>query len=125
MNILIISQYCTYPNFGFNIRSYQIAESASRDNNVCLCISSFHHRLIHKEHQKSKEGYLPNLNILSLRTFRYNKSNSIIRVINWFYFGLRLIFLSKKKIGFVPKYIIYSSPSLIGFFWSIYFIFKV
>ena len=116
-NILIINQYASNPKTGFGGRSYYIAEALAKDNQVSLVYGSFNHLLRSKQHQmtyiqKSNES---SFKIKSLKLFKYSSSRSLIRIINWFIFILKLCFLNKKNIGFKPTIIIYSSPALPGY----------
>ena len=114
-NILIISQYSSYPDNGLPGRAYYLSKYLSKDNNICLCLGSFHHRLNTTKHQQSSISYMSRLRVISLKLFRYTSSRSYLRIVNWFIFTIKLIFLSKNKIGFTPNYIIYSSPSLMAY----------
>tara|TARA_B100000963_G_scaffold356638_1_gene377117 strand:- start:9372 stop:10610 length:1239 start_codon:yes stop_codon:yes gene_type:complete len=114
--ILFISEYSTYPENGFPLRSYFFANEISKENKVCLCFGSFHHRLSAETHQKSNLYYKKNFSILSLKLFKSRQpSNFLPRFINWFIFALKIFFIKKDDIGFIPNVIIYSSPTLVGF----------
>lgn len=115
-NILIINQYSSTPKNGFGGRSYFLAESLSKRNNVALIYSSFHHQLFKKKHQASRNYSSKNIfNVISLKTLKYQSSRSIKRVINWFIFTYKIGTLDKRKIGFHPTHIILSSPPIIAF----------
>ncbi len=116
-NNLIINQYASTTKNGFGGRSFYIAKSLSQDYKVSLVVGSYNHLLIKKEHQKKEiiETLRGSLLINPLKLFKYKNPRSILRIVNWFLFCFKIIFLSKKRIGFIPDAIIYSSPPLIGF----------
>lgn len=116
-NILIINQYASNPNTGFGGRSYYIAEALAKDNKVSLVCGSFNHLLRSQKHQVShtETSNGNSFEIKSLKLFKYSDSRSLLRIANWFIFSLKLLFLSKKNIGFQPSVIVYSSPALPGY----------
>lgn len=116
-NVLIINQYASNPNSGFGGRSYYIAQALANHNKVCLVCGSFNHLLRSKKHQISytETSNECSFKIKSLKLFKYASSRSLFRIVNWFIFLLKLIFLNKKDIGFQPSIIIYSSPALPGY----------
>ena len=87
-NILIISQYSSYPENGLPGRAYYLSKYLSQNNSISLCLGSFHHRLHTSEHQKSSISYSNRLRIISLKLFKYRESRSYLRIINWFIFML-------------------------------------
>ncbi len=116
-NILIINQYASNPNTGFGGRSYYIADALAKDNKVTLVCGSFNHLLRSQMHQISytETNNGSSFEIKSLKLFKYSGSRSLLRIVNWFVFSLKLFFLSKKDIGFQPSVIVYSSPALPGY----------
>lgn len=116
-NILIINQYASNPRSGFGGRSYYLAQSLAKFNNVTLIYGSFNHLLRSTINQNSYEDKNNgnSFQVKALKVFSYKGSRSLFRIINWFIFLFKLCFLSKKNIGFKPDYIIYSSPALPGY----------
>lgn len=116
-NILIINQYGSIPSTGFGGRTYHLAQSLARSNNITVVYGSYHHLLRSKDHQVSDvdNNYGNPFAIKTMKLLRYSSSRSIVRIINWFIFSVKLCFLSRKNIGFQPTHIIYSSPALPGY----------
>lgn len=116
-NILIINQYGSTPRTGFGGRTYHLAQSLAKSKQVAVVYGSYHHLLRINNHQVS--GVDPNSGrpflIKTVKLLKYSASRSILRIVNWFLFALKLCFLNENAIGFKPSCIIYSSPALPGY----------
>ena len=115
--IWIISQYASTPETGISTRHYNLArELAKKDVEVYVIASASHHLLRNKPifkgffKKESREG----LHFIWTNLPTYNNSFSKIRIISWFIFGWKLLFLPR-IISKKPDTILYSSPSLIAF----------
>lgn len=114
--IFFINQYASHPNNGGGGRSYYLAnEFAKKGYKSVLVCSANHHLLRERPKFKGlwKTQKLNSLTIIWLKTFSYKKSNSPIRILNWFLFSIYLPFFIFSK--YKPDIINYSSPSPVGF----------
>lgn len=114
-NVWIINQYITTPNFGGDGgRHYYIAkELASKGYSVTLITASFSHlQRIPMQVDKHFNFFSENgINIVVVKTNKYQNSSGISRILSMFLFTFKLFFLPFKKISF-PNFIIVSSISL-------------
>ena len=113
----MINQYASTPSSGFGGRSYYLAKSISKFQNMTLVCASYHH-LLHKNSHQSRlidtdSGHI--FLFVPIKVFRYFSSKSLLRIINWFLFPIKLMLLSEREIGFKPSCIIFSSPALLGY----------
>lgn len=116
-NIWLINQYATIPANGIGGRWFYLGQELAKSGfNITLFGASYNHIMFSKTKQFSISTKLSeNFYYKTLNVFKYRSSNSLIRVLNWFVFSFQLLTLINKK-RCRPTTIIYSSPSLIGFF---------
>lgn len=114
---LIINQYGSTPNTGYGGRSYYLSQSLAKSRKITFVSGSYHHNLQKQDHQISHvdQNNGKPFFIKIIKLFKYSNSRSILRFINWFIFLFKLCLLNKKKIGFRPTCILYSSPALPGY----------
>ncbi|MGY0217556.1 glycosyltransferase family 4 protein [Endozoicomonadaceae bacterium StTr2] len=116
--ICFINQYATTPDYGMGGRSYYLAsELAKQGHQVYLIAASFSH--IQNKNpsvtENSKvEDIHANFKIIWLKVPKYEKAHSKQRVLNWFIFSFKLLFI-KNVLPIKIDCILYSSPALIGF----------
>ncbi len=114
--IWLFNQYASTPVYGIPGRHYYIGRELSKSGfKVKLfAAKNTHLNIKEKEVGKFDEYINPKFRIFFFRTFKYQSSRSIWRIINWIVYlsnCLLLPFLLKSK----PDHIVYSSPSLPGF----------
>jgi hypothetical protein len=116
-NILIINQYSSTPKTGYAGRSFYLASELAKKHECALISSNYNHLLKNsfKQETKTEENLGFPFKIIALKVLKITNSRSIKRILNWILFSIKLVFLSKKSIGFIPTKIIYSSPSLISY----------
>ncbi|TCV26774.1 glycosyltransferase involved in cell wall biosynthesis [Vibrio crassostreae] len=125
MNIWFVNQYASNPELGAPGRHYFLAKSLKKYKcNVTIIASSFNHlRKINKTFGGLvKTEFVDDIRFLWFRVFSYNKSSSLLRVLNWVLFSIGLLFtpfILKR-----PNIIVYSSPSLFGYY-ACYFLSKI
>ena len=114
--IFVINQYASDLKTGFGGRSYSLASELSKSFEHVLLICAEDHHLSFRGGDKSSEveDKKSRLKIIKLRLLRHARSRGPHRILNWFIFALRIIFI-RGKTDLIPSVIIYSSPSLIGF----------
>lgn len=117
MNIWLINQYANAPSLGTPGRHYFIAKELIKKNCNVSIISSSNNHLRKSEVNISfffRKKVIDEVPFLFLRTFKYNKSTSFKRILNWLIFTFKILFIPffLKK----PDFIIYSSPSPFGFY---------
>ena len=112
--ILIISKYASSKEYGFETRLFAIARRIVTTDSCITIISS----------DSNHFGKFPNFkkiynfeNISGIETFwiktlKYVKTVSILRVLSWIDFEIKLLFFPTKKI-FIPDVIIVSSLSIL------------
>ena len=117
MNFLFVNQYAGLPTNGYAGRSFYISRELSREHNVTLLVAKHHHQLRKNDPTPHhiQEEISGIFRLIPLWVFKTRNARGIKRVINWFVFMLGVALVSKRRIGFVPQVIIYSSPSLLGF----------
>jgi len=117
MVIYIVNQYATTTNDGFGGRHFYISkELAEQGHEVFLVTSSFTH-LMHLPKKNNKNLTLikeNGINTVYLKTYRYDGSRSLKRILNWLLFSWKISRLYK-SIKIKPDIIIVSSPSLFAF----------
>lgn len=114
-SVWIINQYASNPEVGLGGRHYYFGkELAMRGYRVHLIGASFHH-LLHKcpnfKGNTSVNELEKNFFSVWVKVPKYRSPHSLRRVLNWFIFAWKILFLSKKIP--VPNTIICSSPSLV------------
>ena len=115
--IWIICQYASTPETGISTRHYNLArELVKNDVEVYLIASASHHLLRNKPVFKGsfKKEFRDGFHFIWTNLPSYKNSFSKMRVLSWFIFGWRLLFIAR-IISKKPDTILYSSPSLIPF----------
>ena len=114
--LFFINQYASTPENGFAGRYYYLAKELNEKGSRAILVTSSNHHLL-REPVEFKGlwhwAVFDGLPILWLKTFKYKKANSPIRVLNWFLFAFYMPFLSLLKV--TPSAYHYSSPSPVGF----------
>ncbi|MBG14060.1 MAG: glycosyltransferase WbuB [Alcanivorax sp.] len=115
--VWIINQYASMSPNSAGSRHHNFAKRlAQRGYHVTLISASFSHLNpdaadlpVHDVDDNNQVRYL------TIKVPRYRSSTSIKRVFNWFYFALKILFLSPKRNDLKkPDIIYYSSLSLVG-----------
>ena len=114
LKILIISKYASSKEYGFETRLFAIARRiVTTDSRITIISSDSNHF-----------GKFPNFNKIYnfenlsgvetfwIKTLKYVKTVSILRVLSWIDFEIKLLFFPTKKI-FIPDVIIVSSLSIL------------
>ena len=134
-NIWIINQYTGTPYYGMNYRSYYLAkEFVKQGYNVTIFTSSFSHLFVNfpKTNGIFTSEMIEGIKYIWVKTPKYKKSKSFMRMISMLSFMVYLFFYKPKNIN-KPDVIIISSlslfPVLNAYLWSkkykIDFIFEV
>lgn len=110
--IWIINQEAATPTTGNAGRHHHFAQELGRRGYKVYLITAGWHHLIN-ENIKEKQAYNQFYTLIHIPTFRYRGSKSIMRIINWEIFRLRIVSL-RHKIPDHPDVIYYSSLSLVG-----------
>lgn len=118
-----INQYSSTPEVGLGGRHYYLAEElAEEGHKVYVIASSYNHlrRESTKQDQEFKiEKINKNLNFVWVKVPRYDGAHSKVRILNWFLFSAKLRKLVSLGLD-QPDVILYSSPSIFGYFGSKY-----
>jgi glycosyltransferase involved in cell wall biosynthesis len=111
MKIIMINQDATVPPYGYGGRSYFLFEEFNKIGHTTDLLKAKNSHLHRSQLIEPKRA-----NITSLFTFKYKKSNSYLRIVNWFLFSILVIFraMYMKVTGRVVDIVYYSSPSLVG-----------
>ena len=115
--IWIVNQYASTPKVGMGGRHYYIARELSKlGYKVYLIAGSYAHKMNSPPNVKDQYEIekIDGINIVWVRVFRYLKSTSKLRMLNWIVFSLKLVWL-RRVIKDPPDFIICSSPSLVSF----------
>lgn len=112
--IWVINQYaCSFAD-GNPSRSFFMAKIlADRNNQTRLIAASYSHLQRFKREKPTYEPVADNCEITWIKVLQYKRTQSILRMINWLIFAIKLIFLRRR--GAKPDIIIYSSPSPVGY----------
>jgi glycosyltransferase involved in cell wall biosynthesis len=113
----IINQDATTPEVGYAGRSYYLANELGKlGHTVYLIAGSFSH--LHFSPTGVKNSFEirdeQNFKMVWVKLPSYTQSHSKKRILNWFLLGYKITVLNS-KIGELPDYIYYSSPSLIPY----------
>lgn len=116
--IWLINQYASTPETGIGGRHYYFArELAKQGHKVYLIAASYTHLL--RNPRKLKQAYeiqeLEGFSFVWVKVANYCGAHSKRRILNWFDFAWKLRGL-KNTLEHSPDAILYSSPSLVGFF---------
>lgn len=118
-----INQYSSTPEVGLGGRHYYLAEElAEEGHKVYVIASSYNHlrRDNTKQTQELKvEKISKNLDFVWVKVPRYHGAHSKARTLNWFIFSAKLRKLTSLGLD-QPDVILYSSPSVFGYFGSKY-----
>jgi glycosyltransferase involved in cell wall biosynthesis len=114
MRILIISKYASSYENGFESRFFALSRRFVKLNHEVNIISSDsshfgHYPEYNKIYNFSK---IDDINVLRIKTTKYKKSISLLRVLSWIDFEIKLFFAPLKKVQ-KPDIILVSSLSLI------------
>jgi glycosyltransferase involved in cell wall biosynthesis len=115
--IWIINQYATSPDLGAGGRYYYLAKELSANGyEVLLVTASSTHisRVPNDINNVYTRRVVNKIELIYIKTFRYNHSSSKKRIINWLVFAWRVSRLFK-FVNTKPDVVIISSPSLISF----------
>ncbi|RUO80259.1 glycosyltransferase WbuB [Idiomarina tyrosinivorans] len=115
--IWIINQYASTPDVGFGGRHYYLAQELNELGHSVSVIASGCHHLLRtpvKFKGNTKKELVGRVEYVWMKTVKYVKAHSLLRVFGWFQFSQK-ISKADKLLGDKPDYIIYSSPSLIGY----------
>lgn len=116
--IWIINQYASHPELGMGGRHYYLArELAEIGYDIHIISSGTHHLLRRKVEIKGlvKSEVRSGVYYHWLKLPKYVNAHSKIRVFNWLLFPF-MVLLASLRIKSRPSVVIYSSPSLPGFF---------
>jgi len=113
--ILIISKYASTLEFGFETRIATIARNMQKlGNEITIVTSDSNHFAKFEKFKKTFNVLIHNnLKIICIRTLKYKKTISVLRVLSWIDFEIKLFFMNKKNFFNKPDVIIVSSLSLI------------
>lgn len=115
--IWIINQYSSTPQTGTGGRHHYLArELAKRGHRVYVIAARWHH-LLHDTTASDAAPFIEEIDgysFVRINMPRYSGAHSKRRILNWFLFAWRISRLKAKEME-RPDTILYSSPSLIGF----------
>jgi len=120
--IWCISKYASPPNYGVGAKLFVIAKKFSEMNIDTVLISSDSNHLAKYPQVKDEYNYEKYGKLLHLwiKTYKYNTSASIKRILSWLDFEFKLFKLNKENLG-KPDIVIISSLSLLTILNGIYF----
>lgn len=109
-----INQYGTVPENGYGGRVFYLAKYFAKMGFQVYYIVARNHHLLNRGKSNPRAQIIDGVNVVSIPTFPFTRSRSIIRVLNWFLFN-SLLLLVKFRIKDRPHFIFASSPSpLVG-----------
>lgn len=113
-SIWIINQYaCTFQD-GNPSRSYFMAKFLADETCETRLFAANHSHLHRLKRRKPRhEAINKNARLTWISVFPYRKTQSLVRMINWFIFALQIALLPMRSQK--PDIIIYSSPSPVGY----------
>jgi len=116
-NLWIINEHLTTPALGKNghSRHYILAQKFLKQNyNISLITGSFsiNPHVNVKQNKPFKKIQELGITTFLIKAFKYQKSHSKIRVLNWFIFSLLLVFIPLTKIKKPDIIIVSSTPML-------------
>ena len=94
-NIWIINEYAGSPYHGMEFRHYYIGKELVKLHNKVTIISSSYSHLF-KNLPKNKKENIDGVDYLWLKTFNYGNSHNKKRVLKWFLFSFKVLFLPFK-----------------------------
>jgi glycosyltransferase involved in cell wall biosynthesis len=106
----LINQYGSTPTSGYGGRLFYLSkELVKRGHTVFLVIGHDHHLLNYKGELPESEVF-DGINIFRVKTLKYRGAHSFKRVLSWFVFAFKILFLNL-RLKSKPDIIISSSPS--------------
>lgn len=112
--VWVINQYVCTPRDGNPGRSFFMGKILAQHGYFTRMIgANFSHLHRFKRHKPRHETIINNCEMTWLPVLPYRRTQSPIRMLNWFLFAFQLIFLTPKQTK--PDFIIYSSPSPVGY----------
>ena len=91
-NIWIINEYAGTPYYGMEFRHYYLGKELVKLGNSITVISSSYSHLF-KNLPKNRKENIDGVDYLWLKTFNYGNSHSKKRVLKWFLFSFKVLFL--------------------------------
>ena len=119
MNILVVSKYAPVPGYGSNPRWFNLGKKFSEFGyNVCIVTSDSNHGSAYRvESSKFSNFTEENVNFFIIKTLKYNKTNSLLRVLSWFDFDIKLFrYCGHMK----PDVVVISSLSLTSIIFGLF-----
>ena len=119
MRITVVSKYAPVPGYGSNPRWFELAKRLSAQGHQLEIITSDsnHGCSFRVEEGKSTELEIEDVSFLIIKTLKYNKTASVMRVLSWFDFDVKL-FRFRRHIS--PDVVVISSLSLTPILFGIY-----
>lgn len=122
MNIWYLCKYVSKPGDGYvGMRSFYLMKELSNMGFEIDLITSSSNAFLKKKSFKKLDIISPSFSFHKIRGINYSKANSILRLLSWFEFELKLFFFNKRKLR-KPDVIIVSSLSFLtivnGLFWK-------
>lgn len=119
VNILIINQYASTPENGIGGRHFYLAQNLARMGHRVTIVGGGWHHLLMDDAGSGTETELieERFTFVRVRLPKYAGAHSLRRIVNWFLFAFKSLFVLEhlRKFGIGnPDYVIYSSPSPIG-----------
>jgi glycosyltransferase involved in cell wall biosynthesis len=115
--IWLINQYASTPETGIGGRHYYLAkEMAKQGHSVYLVAASYTHilRTLPVLDDVCKIEWVDGIHFIWIKVPKYDTAHSKQRVLNWFIFAWKLLFIPK-FINNKPHAILFSSPAPFGF----------
>lgn len=117
MNILVINEYAGSPYHGMTYRHYYLAKKwVELGHTVTICSGSYSHMF--KEYPKTKGMFtsemIDGIHYIWIKVLSYTHAHDKRRVLKWFEFTIKLLFLDIKKIQ--PDIILCSPTAPFSFF---------
>lgn len=91
-NILIINEYAGTPYHGMEFRHYYLGKELVKQGNTVTIVSSSYSHLFRNKVNVKKEN-IDGVNYIWLKMFNYGNSHDKRRVLKWFLFTLKVLFL--------------------------------
>lgn len=117
--IILVSKYSIVPGFGISSKLFETAHFLSNHHKVTLITSNSNHlSSFPKSNDVINKLNVDLLEVLWLKTLQYKSSKSLLRILSWFDFELKL---RKIRINSTnpPKLVVISSLSLFSILWGV------
>lgn len=108
--VWLINEYGTIPENGYGGRVFYLAKYLVKMGFTVYFIVARNHHLISTDRSNPKSALVDGVNVVSIKTLNYSRSNSMRRIVNWFVFNFQLGFVNL-VIQNRPDFIFASSPS--------------